>query len=218
MSGMMSNSDIISHMALPLTILQAGIIKSCIVLAFKGQAFCQKHIDAAQANLESVLKPNLKGLLVQLNDKMAKNSVVVFNKYAQYFNTEDEACSEKQNWAWFWVRFLMGFKPVKLTIDNRKKFNTLVININQAIQDVVDDVEKNGRMKYKLRTSDWDPWVREAVDGQMCSLKSSGQYPDPNQPDLQFFKPGKRPNLYQILTSHRVVRDSEQSRRHVSIL
>ena len=131
------------------------------------------------------MKPNLKQILIALNDKMNKNSVVVFNQYAQYFNTETDGCTNDEEWAFpkFW------FQPLKLTKDRRTKFNTLVVNINNAIGEVVDDVTKTGNVKFKVLASDWDPWPIEGVSGQYCAPESSGKYPDEKQPDLQFFKP-----------------------------
>lgn len=116
---------------------------------------------------------------------MNADSVVVYNMYAQYFNTDNEACSKDQSWAFP----KLFFSPLQLTIERRKKFNTLVVNINNAIQEVVDDVAKNGNVKFKIGAADWDPWPREGVSGQYCDPASTGRYPDKNQPDLQFFKP-----------------------------
>lgn len=160
-------------------------MKTCIFLPFQGEAKCQAILDKAQENINTILKPNLKQILLALNDKMNTASVVVYNTYAQYFNTDNEACSTDQSWAFP----KLFFSPLKLTVDRRTKFNTLVVNINKAIQEVVDDVTKNSNLKYKIGTSNWDPWPREGVTGQYCDPVSSGRYPDAKQPDLQFFKP-----------------------------
>lgn len=69
----------------------------------------------------------------------------------------------------------------------RKLFNSLVVDINEAIREVVHDV--SNEVDYKIGFSDWDPWPREGVKGQMCDPSSTGRYPDSKQPDLQFFKP-----------------------------
>jgi hypothetical protein len=123
---------------------------------------------------------------------MTESSVVVYNMYAQYFNTDNDACSVSQSWAFP----KLYFSPLKLTIERRKKFNTLVANINSAIKEVVDDVAKNGNVKYKIAAADWDPWPREGVSGQFCDPTSTGRYPDKSQPDLQFFKPDTYVNPY----------------------
>src|SRR5436190_14854621 len=115
------------------------MIKTCIFLPFQGEAKCQAVIDKAQENIDTILKPNLKEILLALNDKMNKGSVVVYNGYAQYFNTDNEACATDQEWAFP----KLFFTPLRLTVDRRKKFNILVVNINTAIQEVVDDVTKN---------------------------------------------------------------------------
>jgi hypothetical protein len=48
----------------------------------------------------------------------------------------------------------------------------------------------NSNIEYKIGASGWDPWPREGVSGQYCEPASTARYPDPEQPDLQFFKPG----------------------------
>ncbi|KJZ70863.1 hypothetical protein HIM_09728 [Hirsutella minnesotensis 3608] len=78
--------------------------------------------------------------------------------------------------------------PLLLTVDRRKKFNKLVENINRAIRDVVKEFQEDRHKKFDIEFSDWSAWPA-AVDGQMCSPSSDGRYPDPNQPELQFFKP-----------------------------
>ena len=117
---------------------------------------------------------------------MVTDSVVVYNGYAQYFNTANEACSSDQDWSFPKLPVVSG---LKLTVSRRSKFNTLVKNINKAIQEVVEDVTENSDLKYTVGVADWDPWPRDGVSGQMCDPSSTGRYPDPSQGDLQFFKP-----------------------------
>lgn len=164
---------------------QAGIIKTCIFLPFQGAAKCQAILDKAQENIDTILKPNIKDLLLNLNNKMNEDSIVVYNLYAQYFNTETDACEKDQSWAFP----KLFFSPLLLTIDRRKSFNTLVVNINKAIDEVVEDLNTDSKVKYKIATADWDVWPQEGVSGQYCVPQSTGRYPDPKQPDLQFFKP-----------------------------
>lgn len=154
-------------------------------MPFQGEAKCQAILDKAQENVDTILKPNIKELLLALDDKMNKDSIVVYNLYAQYFNTDNDDCEKKQAWAFpkLWL------SPLLLTIDRRKKFNTLVVNINKAIDDVVNDINKNSKVRYKIATADWDIWPQQGVSGQYCVPESTGRYPDPQQPDLQFFKP-----------------------------
>lgn len=189
------------------------MIKTCIFLPFQGEAKCQAVIDKAQENIDTILKPNLKQLLLALNDRMNTDSVVVYNTYAQYFNTDNEACSTDQAWAFP----KLFFTPLKLTIDRRQKFNTLVVNINNAIQGVVDDVTKNSNVKYKIATSNWDPWPREGVSGQCCDPASTGRYPDPQQPDLQFFKPDTfvSPNYHDELRKRLTPEQERQMRERI---
>lgn len=164
---------------------KAEIIKTCIFLPFQGEAKCQTVLDKAQENIDTILKPNIKQILENLNEKMKKDSILVYNLYAQYFNTETDGCTNEQNWAFP----KLYFSPLTLTIDRRKKFNGLVVNINKAIREVADEMNEGSKLQYKIAVADWDPWPIEGVVGQYCVPDSTGLYPDPKQPDLQFFKP-----------------------------
>jgi Alpha-galactosyl-binding fungal lectin len=172
------------------------MIKKCVMLPYEGEATCNAVIDKAQENINTILKPNLKQILQALNAKMAADGVVVYNGYARYFNEESEGCGNNQQWAMsrllpkYWFR-----TALKLTIERRKRFNGLVIAINQAIRDVVKDVANE--VNYKVGFADWDPWAIEGVKGQMCDPLSGGIYPDPKQPDLQFFKPDTHVTTFQ---------------------
>lgn len=123
---------------------------------------------------------------------MDEDSVVVYNGYAQFFNTDDEdTCTTKQSWGWRRIFFSQWTRTaLPLDIARRKRFNDLVIGINNAIKEVISDVQDNGNVKYRLGFANWDKWAYEGVRGQYCDPKGQGYYPDPdNQPDLQFFKP-----------------------------
>ncbi len=74
------------------------MIKACVMLPFDGEESCNTIIAKAQENIRTILKPNLKEILTDLNSKMAKNGVVVYNGYARFFNTENEDCATKQQW------------------------------------------------------------------------------------------------------------------------
>ncbi|KAM5444295.1 hypothetical protein MferCBS31731_000812 [Microsporum ferrugineum] len=165
----------------------AAMIKNCIMLPYNGEETCNVVIDQAQKNIDTILKPNLKQILMALDDKMAKDGIVVYNGYARFFNTEDEKCATDQQWNILHWYLKYWFKtPLTLTVERRKKFNVLVENINKAIREVVKDV--SDEVDYNIGFSDWDLWAIEGVDGQMCDPASTGKYPDKNQPDLQFFK------------------------------
>lgn len=74
------------------------MIKKCIFLPHYSEDSCQAVIDKAQENIDTILKDNLKQILVALNDKMADDAIVVYNGYAQYFNTDNDDCANKQSW------------------------------------------------------------------------------------------------------------------------
>lgn len=162
----------------------------CVMLPYEGEETCNAVIKKAEENIETILKSNLKQVLLALNDKMTDDGVVVYNGYAQYFNTENNDCADKQAWALGrWVPQYWGKTALTLTTTRREKFNKLVQSINNAIREVIYILRDEGTLTYEIGFSNWDPWVRDGVKGQMCDPSSSGAYPDSDQPDLQFFKP-----------------------------
>jgi hypothetical protein len=162
------------------------MIKECVFMPFDGEDACTSVIAVAQNNLNSIYKGNLVQLLDALSEKVNPDGVVVINGYAQFFNTQNEDCATKQNW---FLMNLWGQSGLTLTIDRRKKFNDLVVQINNVIRDVVNAAQKDPKYKFKIGFSNWDVWPSQGVAGQFCDPSSTGHYPDPSQPDLQFFKP-----------------------------
>ncbi|KAM0417196.1 hypothetical protein ACHAPT_012833 [Fusarium lateritium] len=75
----------------------------------------------------------------------------------------------------------------------RKRFNKLIRAINNATVQAVNEIADDNKVKCKIGFADWNPWVSQAVSGQMCDPKSNGDYPDENQPDMQFIKPDTHP-------------------------
>ncbi|CAM1502567.1 Fc.00g073430.m01.CDS01 [Cosmosporella sp. VM-42] len=159
----------------------SGMIWSCIINGFSKEQSCSDVIDKAQENLDNILKPNLVQILEKLDDKMAKDSIVVFSGYAQYFNTEEESCGDDEVWSLFTPNGL------KLTLERRKRFNDLVVQINDVIKDAIEEARKTVK-NYYIGFSNWDRYPREGVRGQYCDPHGTGVYPDPKQPNLQFFK------------------------------
>ncbi|KAK1984916.1 SGNH hydrolase-type esterase domain-containing protein [Colletotrichum cereale] len=166
----------------------AGMIKECVFLPHSEKS-CDEVLDKAQSNINNILKPNIRKVLDALEDKMRKDSIVIYNGYAPFFNTDNEDCATKQSWAlleWDWTSF-WNTRVLPLTIERRKRFNALVNDINKAISEVV--AEYDGKKKYRIAYSDWSEWP-EIVDGQMCSPSDdTGKYPNSKQPTMQFIKP-----------------------------
>ncbi|KAH6684920.1 SGNH hydrolase-type esterase domain-containing protein [Plectosphaerella plurivora] len=173
----------------------AGIIKSCIMAPhspFSSESDCNTVIAKAQENVKSIITSNVKEILKALNDKMNDDGIVVVNGYAQFFDTSSDNCNT-QRWDAMW---LLGTPSwARLTKSRRETFNEMVLNINEAIRDAVDDAAKDSSIKYKVGYAEWDRWVWDEVDGQMCSPNSKGYYPDDNQKDMQFIKPNTHPYL-----------------------
>jgi hypothetical protein len=161
----------------------AKLIEKCVLVP-AGDSSCDSVIAVAQGNLESILKGNMLQLMEALDEKMKDDGVVIYNGYAQFFNTESEACA---NQAWSYATLWPGNSG--LTIARRNIFNDFVVQINNIIRTVVEETSANTNYNWKIGFSNWDPWVYNGVQGQMCDPDGTGNYPDPEQPDLQFFKP-----------------------------
>ncbi|EEU37338.1 uncharacterized protein NECHADRAFT_51373 [Fusarium vanettenii 77-13-4] len=154
---------------------------------------CEKVITVAEKNVGEIIKGNVKEILYELNNKMADGGIVVVNGYAEFFN-EKEANCENQAWdAFWWLDFWPLDRAQRLTIDRRKRFNKLVRSINNATVQAINEIADDSKIKYKIGFADWNPWVSQAVNGQMCDPKSNGDYPDKKQPDIQFIKPDTHP-------------------------
>lgn len=196
--ALQGNIDLLTLTAGGNDLCLADIIKSCIVLPVYGPETCNTVIQKAKGNLDLIMRKNLKDILLALKDKMATDGVVVMNSYARYFNTENEDCARKQDWTlynWILREFGVDVPPgVELTIARRKMYNELAMGLNDLTRDVVEEVQKE--VDFHVGFSDWDLWAIEGVEGQMCHPSSSGAYPDPNQPDLIFFKPDSRPSRW----------------------
>ncbi|KAH6847624.1 SGNH hydrolase-type esterase domain-containing protein [Chaetomium sp. MPI-CAGE-AT-0009] len=197
-NSLQGNLDLVTLTAGGNDLCLVDIIKDCIVLAFYDEATCNAILQKAEENLQNIMRNNIKEMLLALDSKMASNGIVVYNSYAQFFNTNDEKCATDQDWGLFpWVGYTwLGIRstPLPLTIARRQRFNTLTAGLNDLIREVVHDVADE--VSYKIGFSNWDPWPSEGVDGQMCSPSSSGAYPDRRQPDLLFFKPDTRKTFF----------------------
>ncbi|GAB1203988.1 hypothetical protein APSETT445_002636 [Aspergillus pseudonomiae] len=166
------------------------VLKDCIFLAYNEKS-CESAIKRAKTNAEYILEPALESILVELEKHMNPNSgVVVFASYAQFFHdldTETDDCARHNNWAFPAIGGPFNSLPVDLR--RRKEYNELVKITNMGIEKTIDKMRERG-VKYRLRFADWDGWASEPrVAGQFCWPGSTGEYPDPEQPNLQFFKP-----------------------------
>ncbi|KAF4984916.1 hypothetical protein FDECE_16982 [Fusarium decemcellulare] len=172
----------------------AGIISNCILLSIGEEEACEEVIKVAENNVDEIIKSNMKEILHALNKKMNKDGVVVVLGYAEFFNTKENNCEEEAWDAFSWRDFWPLKRSQKLTIARRKRFNELVKKINKATAEAVTEISKDDEIQYKVGFADWNPWVyQDKVDGQMCSPSSNGDYPDKNQPNMQFIKPDTNP-------------------------
>lgn len=178
---------------------------------------CDTVIAKAKENIDTILKDNVKQILHEVNDKMNKDAVVVLNGYAQFFNTANNDCVN-QAWDAFW--FIPGRRIAteKLTTKRREQFNDLVLGINRVLREATNEIAADDKIRYKIGFSDWDPWVHEGVDGQMCSPSSNGDYPDPKQPEMQFIKPDTHPWFNWRQSIHDELRKRELTEHEVRVV
>ncbi|KAK3395015.1 SGNH hydrolase-type esterase domain-containing protein [Podospora didyma] len=197
-NALQGNLDLVTLTAGGNDLCLVDIIKDCIVLAFYGEETCNTILAKAEDNVRTIMRQNIKDLLLALNGKMASNGVVVYNSYARFFSTASEKCATDQDFGLFpWVAYnWVGLRstPLPLTVARRQRFNTLTTALNDLIRDVVHDVADE--VNYKIGFANWDPWPDQGVDGQICSDSSSGAYPDSKQPELIFFKPDTRKTFW----------------------
>ncbi|KAJ4286332.1 hypothetical protein N0V90_013366 [Kalmusia sp. IMI 367209] len=132
----------------------AGIFKDCIMVPYFKNSACETVIAKAQENVKSIITANIKQILGALNDKVNKDGLVVVNGYAQFFDTSSNNC-EKQSCDFLWL-LPLGASYQALTISRRKTFNQLVLEINKAIRDAVDEAAKDDDIKYMVGYSEWD--------------------------------------------------------------
>ena len=171
----------------------AKMIKDCIMLPYFKSGACETVIKKAQENIDTILKDNVRQILKELNNKVKEDGIVVLNGYAQFFDSENGDC-EDESWDKFWMVPLRKLTFESLTKSRREQFNDLVLGINRVLGEVVDEIAEDSTIGYKIGFAQWDQWTTK-VDGRMCSSKSNGNYPDPNQPDMQFIKPDTHPWL-----------------------
>ncbi|KAK9414533.1 putative SGNH hydrolase-type esterase domain-containing protein [Seiridium unicorne] len=162
----------------------SDMIKACVFFK-SSEDDCEAVIQTAQDNLDNILGDNIKQVLEALNDKMNDDGIVIYNGYAQFFNTDNDDDCNGQDWTMIPV---LG-QALPLTLSRRKKFNDLVVQINSVIKSAVEDIASDSNIQYNIGFSNWDPWPYSGVSGQFCAPESTGDYPDSSQSDLQFFKP-----------------------------
>ncbi|PLB36762.1 SGNH hydrolase [Aspergillus candidus] len=192
-----------------LVVLSAGgndlclstIISRCIMLPLT-QSRCQDVISQARDSITRVLVPNVRELLQDLQPKMNKDGVVIFVLYAQFFNVENEDCAKYQDWTFGGLR-REGFK---LSTGRRREFNDLVVDVNNALINLAEEFRQDENSFY-FRTANWDKFVGD-YKGRFCEPGSSGEYPEPSQPNLQFFKHFTKRDLEKDIASKRDLENS----------
>ncbi|RAH65918.1 SGNH/GDSL hydrolase family protein [Aspergillus aculeatinus CBS 121060] len=196
-----TNLDIVVISAGGNDLCLADIIKTCIFLPVQGEDKCQEVLDLAQHNIDTILKPNIREIIDILRYKLSYNGMIVWVLYGQFFNLENEECSTKHDWSFPRLGVVGG---LPLTVERRRKFNQLVININKAIRETILGVRSHVYQNPYIRIADWDAFVGYGMKGQFCVPGTTGEYPDPRQPYLHFFKPNTAVDGHQELRKREV--------------
>ncbi|KFZ19849.1 hypothetical protein V501_00466 [Pseudogymnoascus sp. VKM F-4519 (FW-2642)] len=169
------------------------IIDKCIAGAATSDDACDAAIKHAQDALGSggYFKDNIKDVLTAIDSKMAKNGIVVQVLYAQYFNDKTDACTS-EDWQ---IIDLDAGAGVSLSKKRRTQFNSLVVDTNKAIKEVVEEVAADAKT-MTLVTADWDVWA-PLTGGQFCEPDASPDPEDDSNNNVMFFKlfTGKTPPL-----------------------
>ncbi|KAJ5933738.1 SGNH hydrolase [Penicillium verhagenii] len=154
----------------------SSIIASCILHPSATEEGCQSAIDYATEGIDNFLADNIQALLEKLDDKMADDSVVVFNFYAKYFDITSDNCATDQTWAW-----PVGgdWRLLRITNAALKK-----------------GVEAASVSKMTLTFANWDPWVT-LRKGHMCMPGADPDPADSSNDGLMFFKLDTSPWTYE---------------------
>ncbi|KAI9041495.1 SGNH hydrolase [Aspergillus affinis] len=161
----------------------SDIIKRCVLMPFQSDKKCDEALERADNNLEHLLTDNIRSVLAKLDGYVRRNGLVLYVLYAEFFNTDLEKCGLNQDW----TLGRLG-EALPLTKKKRQKFNSLVTRTNDVIRKAIDAVVEEDGLRYRIRTVDWNEFPKSGVRGQFCQPGTKGMYPDPGQPDLQFFK------------------------------
>ncbi|KAE8151869.1 SGNH hydrolase-type esterase domain-containing protein [Aspergillus avenaceus] len=171
------------------------VLKACVFLPYYGEKECDVALDKARYNIQFLVEKNVHEIVKALNKKMKNSGVIVWASYARFFhegegNTND--CAFYQDWTF--PRAGSVFEPLALTLERRKKFNDLVAQANSAIEGALKKIKDD--YIQKIRFANWDHWASDdRIAGQFCWPGSTGQVPDPRQPNLHFFKPDTKRRL-----------------------
>ncbi len=148
---------------------------------------------------------NVNELLTSLDAKMNVGGIVVYSLYAQYFNDQTDACTDKEDWVFPYVA---GSHSLLLTKDRRTKLNSLVSSVNSQLKSII--VSAGGSSRKRAATyvySDWDLWL-PAIKGHFCEELGT-PYPDDGQNHLTHF--------FKLSTPKAYVPGERRGRRDVSL-
>ncbi|THC96134.1 hypothetical protein EYZ11_004408 [Aspergillus tanneri] len=159
-------------------------IINCICFPFRSERACEEIVHKAHINLFEILKDNVIGLPKALKPKAKDDGLLLYVLYVQFFNTrQEEQCGVDQDWTFPGIGVARG-----LQLTRRVVFNRLVERANIMLEAAIRDALYKENPNYRVQAVDWDISSR-TLRGQFCIPLTEGEYPDPAQPNLQFFKP-----------------------------
>ncbi|KAL5363823.1 SGNH hydrolase-type esterase domain-containing protein [Aspergillus floccosus] len=150
-----SDMDLVVMTARGNDLCLTDVMKPCIMLPYGGRKGCKDAVSKSEASIDRILKPNIREILNELNDEMKHDGVVVYAGSGLH---------------------VPKIRPwLQLILENRRKFNELVLKTNCAIENVVEDYRHKNGIRYKIRFADWSPWGgNDKIAGQMCWPGTTG--------------------------------------------
>ena len=157
------SQDLITVSAGGNDVLLTDVLKACVYLP-GNQGKCDQALKDTEAAIDKDLEKGVDDLLTALQDKLSPQGVAIYTLYAQFFNADTDACT-KQTWGWFTTT--PGVSGVKLTKENRKKMNDLVLKANKKISTTIASQAGSTRPHLNVVIAEWDQVV-SGSKGRFC--------------------------------------------------
>lgn len=139
------------------------ILKACVYLA-TDQGSCDKAIKDATDKVQG-MRNNVDAMLQDLSHKLADNGAIIYNKYAKFWNQDQNYCDD-QTWSFF-DPLGTGITGLKLSQANRQAMNELTLAVNSAIDSAIVSARSSTRESIPVYGAEWSGAV-EGVQGRFC--------------------------------------------------
>ncbi|KAL9616866.1 MAG: hypothetical protein Q9160_008322 [Pyrenula sp. 1 TL-2023] len=173
----------------PITVSAGGndvgfsdILKACVYLA-TDQDSCNKALSNATNKVQG-MSQNLDSMLQDLSRKLSKDGLIIYTKYAKFWNEDRDYCDD-QTWS-FWDPLGTGITGLKLSQANRQAMNKLTFAVNSAIDSFVATARSSTREPIAVYAAEWSGAV-EGVQGRFCEDAAKSD-PAGNDDRLMFIR------------------------------